>query len=147
MENDSVASLSEGQKTCLRLVAKGYSSKEIAIETGLSPQTVDTYIKAAMARLGVQNRREAARLLAQWELSQELGSPPPPVAPTDDGPQTPEPSGAGHGDPPWRLVPVGGGTHDLTWSQKTYAALRVAAVSAAAIVALVLLLAGVLNTF
>src|SRR4051794_12030891 len=71
--SNPVSTLSESQKICLRRVGSGMSSKEIAIETGWAPQTVDTYIKAAMARLGASNRREAARLLAHAELSQKLG--------------------------------------------------------------------------
>jgi DNA-binding CsgD family transcriptional regulator len=85
-------SLSEGQKNCLRLVAKGMSSKEIAKVIGLTPQTVDTYLKAALARTGAPNRREAARMLVTWELSQQSGSPSQPIAEpalaSDSNPQT-----------------------------------------------------------
>lgn len=67
--HNQAANLTEGQKTCLRLVGRGMSSKEIAQETGLAPQTVDTYVKAAMAKLGASNRRDAARLLGAAEAS------------------------------------------------------------------------------
>jgi DNA-binding CsgD family transcriptional regulator len=145
--DDPISTLSEGQKNCLRLVGQGMSSKEIAKATGLTPQTVDTYVKAGMARLGVANRRDAARALAAFELSQQSGSPPPALArrpaPADAHPHT-----GGTGWRQWlRLPPVGGGYSDLTWTQKSYQALLVAVVAAAVVIALALALAGLLQTF
>ena len=138
--------LSDGQKACLRLVAQGMSSKEIAKALGLTPQTVDTYVKTSMARLGVTSRREAARILAASELSRKLGSPSARLA--DRGP---EPQMASTGTTGWlswvRPPPVGGGVHDLNWSQKTYQALLVAVISASIVVALALLIAGLFQTF
>lgn len=75
MLGDPTSYLTDGQKACLRLVAQGMSSKEIARELQLTPLTVDTYVKAAIARLGVANRREAARRLHEQEISQKSGSP------------------------------------------------------------------------
>ena len=66
--------LSESQQACLRLVAQGMSSKEIAISLNLSPSTVDTYIKHAIARLGAVNRRDAARKYLESKASQKFGS-------------------------------------------------------------------------
>ncbi len=60
---DPIASMSEGQKNCLRLVGRGMSSKEIAKATGLTPQTVHTYVKEIYRRSGVRSR---AQLLAKW---------------------------------------------------------------------------------
>jgi DNA-binding CsgD family transcriptional regulator len=145
--DDPMATLSEGQKNCLRLVGSGMSSKEIAKCTGLTPQTVDTYIKTALARTGASNRRDAARALAAWELSQQSGSPPPTLAGSgyhaDDRPRT--------GGAAWRqwlrLPPVGGGLKELTWTQKSYQALLVAVVAAAVVIALSLALAGLFQTF
>ena len=139
--------LSEGQKNCLRLVGRGMSSKEIAQATGLTPLTVDTYVKAALSRLGVSNRRDAARALAAWELSQQSGSPPPPLAEPSAGADHQSHTG-GTGWREWlRLPPVGGGYSDLTWTQKSYQALLVAVVAAAVVIALALALAGLLQTF
>lgn len=112
--NDSPKNLSESQKTCLRLVGRGMVSKEIAIETGLSPQTVDTYIKIAINRLGASDRRDAARIRARWEASQDLGSPPGGVAvaaiATDQ-----ETAAGGRGWSDWLLPPpVGGRPNDLS---------------------------------
>jgi DNA-binding CsgD family transcriptional regulator len=62
---DRVARLTEGQLDCLRLVDQHLSSKEIAVEIGISPHTVDQRIRQALATLGVARRAQAARLVAQ----------------------------------------------------------------------------------
>lgn len=59
--------LTDSQTRCLRLVGKGMSSKEIALETGLSPRTVDQYVNRAASALGASSRREAARILDSVE--------------------------------------------------------------------------------
>ena len=123
------------------------SSKEIAIETGLSYQTVDTYLKKAIAALGASNRRDAARLFQELSLSQKLGSPSPTLVP-----------GAGIGEPfataraaSWadriRPPPLGGKVNRFSWSERTIAALRVAVIGVVTISALALLIAGILRTF
>lgn len=141
-----MTSLPEGQKACLRLVGQGMSSKEIAKALGLTPQTVDTYIKAAMSRLGASNRRDAARMLVSLEGSPNLGSPTPRLADISPTPDQKLPTGTG-----WlrwvRPPPVGGASHDLSWSQKTYQALLVAVISTSIVVALALAIAGLFRTF
>jgi len=139
--------LTEGQKTCLRLVAQGMTSKEIAQATGLAPQTVDTYLKVAMGRMGAPTRRDAARKLLESELPHNLGSPPQAVAehsePCD---QRGAPRKRGWIEalaPP----PLGGTVNDLSASQRTYAVLRVAVISSATVFALTLAVAGILETF
>lgn len=72
--------LSESQKVCLRLVAAGMSSKEIAIQRGLTPRTVDQYITLAVQSLGASNRRDAARKLAQLEAELPLKREKPPLS-------------------------------------------------------------------
>lgn len=144
---DPNTTLSEGQKACLRLVAQGMSSKEIAKALDLTPQTVDTYVKASMARLGASNRREAARMLAESELSQNLGSPSASLANPEALPDHAAATGTTRRLSWVRPPPVGGGFHDLSWSQKTYQALLVAVISAAVVVALALLIAGLFETF
>ena len=62
---DRVAKLSEGQLDCLRLVDQHLSSKEIAVELGISPHTVDQRIRQSLQILGVSRRSQAARLVAQ----------------------------------------------------------------------------------
>jgi DNA-binding CsgD family transcriptional regulator len=144
---ESTETLSEGQKACLRLVAQGMSSKEIAKALDLTPQTVDTYLKTSMARLGASNRRDAARMLLASEASQKLGSPSAGLADPGQG----HDQLASTGTTGWlswvRPPPVGGGFHDLSWSQKTYQALLVAVISASIVIALALAIAGLFETF
>ena len=64
--------LSEGQLNCLRLVARNLSSKEIAAKLGISSHTVDQRIRVSLQLLGVERRAQAARLVADTELSQRL---------------------------------------------------------------------------
>ena len=61
----SVSRLTSGQLDCLRLVDQHLSSKEIAIELGISSHTVDQRIRGALHILGVERRSQAARLVAQ----------------------------------------------------------------------------------
>lgn len=72
MEEDALlasrlASLSDRQREILRLVSRDVNSKEIARKLGLSDETVKNHIKAAMRRLGVTSRFDAARLLRMHE--------------------------------------------------------------------------------
>lgn len=54
--------LSERQKQCLELVAKGNTSKQIGRILNLSPSTVDNHLNTAVERLGVGSRVMAAKL-------------------------------------------------------------------------------------
>lgn len=144
-----IDSLSERQRHCLLLVGRGLTSKEIAIETGLMPQTVDTYIKSAMAKLGSASRRDAARLLAASEemLPQRLGSPSPSVV---TGPSRKHVESIARRSKflgTLALPPIGGAYNELSAAQRTYAVLRVAGISVIVISSLVLLIAGVMMTF
>jgi DNA-binding CsgD family transcriptional regulator len=139
--------LSDGQKACLRLVAQGMSSKEIAKALDLTPQTVDTYLKASMSRLGASNRREAARILVSAEASQKLGSPSAAVAEPLAEPDQAAATGRTERLSWVRPPPVGGGFHDLNWARKTFHALQVAVISTAVVVALALAIAGLFHTF
>ena len=60
-----VARLSQGQLDCLLLVDQHLSSKEIAVELGISSHTVDQRIRGALHLLGVERRSQAARMVAQ----------------------------------------------------------------------------------
>ncbi|MFJ5930472.1 helix-turn-helix domain-containing protein [Sphingomonas sp. NPDC092331] len=74
----TIDQLTARERDCLRLVARGMSSKEIALTLGLSPLTVDGYLKEAARTLGVSSRREAARILAAHEhLSPQAPEKPP----------------------------------------------------------------------
>ncbi len=63
--DDSVARLTQGQLDCLLLVDQHLSSKEIAVELGISSHTVDQRIRQALQILQVERRAQAARLVAQ----------------------------------------------------------------------------------
>ncbi len=104
MERSAYDSLTPREKDCLRLVAQGLETKQIAATLTVgggeagdpprrpTPDTVDGYIKSAMRKLGVSRRRDAARILMetentapQWLGVQPKGAdrePPPPPAPT-----------------------------------------------------------------
>lgn len=145
-EADTIlARLSASQQTCLRLVAQGMSSKEIAQTTGLAPLTVDTYLKQAMALLRAPNRREAARLFARIDPSQKSGSPPRGVEqPAPERPQTGA-TAPGELSSILRLPPLGGAVNDLGATQKTLRILQVMAVATTVGLAIVLVLAGILK--
>jgi DNA-binding CsgD family transcriptional regulator len=63
---ERVARLTSGQLDCLRLVDQHLNSKEIAVELGISPHTVDQRIRQALHILAVERRSQAARLVAQY---------------------------------------------------------------------------------
>jgi DNA-binding CsgD family transcriptional regulator len=169
MDIDACSKLTEMQMTCLRLVGRGLSSKEIARETDLTHQTVDQYLSKATALLGASNRRDAARRFADWEQfknpefkSMDLADSPPaaildPTAKPRGWPQAEgseqvmRDSAAGASmsaaSPGWPVAvpPVGGEANGLTSKQRLYAILRIAAFSAIAMLAIVLVLTGTLN--
>lgn len=60
----SISRLSPTERRCLLLVAQGLSSKDIARETRLSPNTVNNYIASATRKLGVTKRILAAQMVA-----------------------------------------------------------------------------------
>ena len=66
---DKILGLSEQQKACLRLVHRGLRTKEIAPIVQLAPASIDTYIRQAMIQLGTRDRREAARMLVEFEAT------------------------------------------------------------------------------
>jgi DNA-binding NarL/FixJ family response regulator len=57
--------LSEREADVIRMVALGYSMKRMAATLALSPRTVETYKKRAMAKLGLQNRADIVRFALQ----------------------------------------------------------------------------------
>ena len=59
--------LSERQKAVLRLVAQGFSSKEIGRVLGISAHTVDAHVVEARRRLGERSRAVTARRFVAWE--------------------------------------------------------------------------------
>jgi DNA-binding CsgD family transcriptional regulator len=72
MDPKRIARLTEQQRACLRYVYAHLTSKEIAPILGIAPGSVDQHIKAAMRILDVEDRRTAAKLLAEHESSDEM---------------------------------------------------------------------------
>jgi DNA-binding NarL/FixJ family response regulator len=61
----AVVSLSERESEVIRLIAQGYTSKEIAQTLNLSPRTLETYKSRAMAKLSLASRAELIRYAAR----------------------------------------------------------------------------------
>jgi DNA-binding CsgD family transcriptional regulator len=68
---EALESLTAKQREMLRLVYQHMRSKQIARVMGVSPYTVDEYLRLALRKLGVATRVDAARLLAEHELAQK----------------------------------------------------------------------------
>jgi DNA-binding CsgD family transcriptional regulator len=61
--------ITEAQRVALRLVAKGYESKEIARQVGVGHHAIDKRIERAVRLMGASDRKEAARMLMLEESS------------------------------------------------------------------------------
>jgi len=59
--NAAAASLSERERRVLKLVARGYTSKEIAAKLELSIRTIETYKTRSMRKLGLRTRADIVR--------------------------------------------------------------------------------------
>ncbi len=57
----------------LRLLAKGLSNRAIATRTGLPESTVKSQVRQALARIGAQNRTQAALWAIEHGLEEEGG--------------------------------------------------------------------------
>jgi DNA-binding NarL/FixJ family response regulator len=56
-----LADLSEREHEVLRHLGDGLTDREIAIQLGISPRTVETHVGSILHKLGVKNRAQAAR--------------------------------------------------------------------------------------
>ncbi|MDM7957527.1 helix-turn-helix transcriptional regulator [Blastomonas sp.] len=152
------AQLTEAQVNCLRLVAEGYTSKEIAKRLGLTPMTVDQYLHRAKTIVGAPDRRAAARRVFDPQSGRafkpfELKTPAVaeqskvmslPGAPSE-GPQ--DTAAASQWQARLGYPPLGGIRSDLDAPQKTMVILRIAGLSLIYILAFVLVLGGSLKVF
>jgi len=146
VENERITKLTQRQKDCLRLVAQGYTSKQIGRQLGISYSTVDNHLQAAVLVTGLSGRAEAGRMLARFdqaaEHSQELPSEPPAVA------ESPTSNNEGRRAAPqsWvprvlqLLPPIGGTDNDLTTQQRLIAVGRIAILSAVSFLACVIVI-------
>src|SRR4051794_38010758 len=66
------AELSERETDVVRLIAQGYSNKEIAMQLNLSVKTVETYKARAMEKIGLDSRVAIVRYALQRGWLQEL---------------------------------------------------------------------------
>jgi DNA-binding NarL/FixJ family response regulator len=67
------AALSEREKQVLQYIANGYTHSQAATRLGISPHTVDTYVKRIRAKLALGNKAELARAAVlgkylQWPI-------------------------------------------------------------------------------
>jgi two-component system response regulator FixJ len=62
-----VRELSARQRQVMGLVAQGLSNKEIALELGLSPRTVENYRAWVMEKMGAKNLAELVRMVVVLE--------------------------------------------------------------------------------
>lgn len=150
-QNPPTSRLTDRQKDCLRLVAHGFTSKEIGRQLDLSPSTVDNHILLATQALGAASRAEAARFLASAEARQKLPSQSQALA---DGefagilPSTTEaPMQAISYRSRWSLPPLGGRRNDLDAPERTVRIVQVAVVAFGTVMGLVLLIAGAFKLF
>lgn len=72
-DQDRISRLSVGQRQCLELVNQHLSSKQIALQLGISPHTVDQRVRQALQILGVDKRGDAARIVAAAAPSGDEG--------------------------------------------------------------------------
>ena len=61
----ATADLSERETAVLRLIAQGYTNKEIASQLGLSVKTVETYKSRSMEKLGLRSRVDIVRIAGE----------------------------------------------------------------------------------
>lgn len=67
----NLARLTSRQKEVLKLMAEGYSNKEIARNLEIAEATTKIHAAAILRELGVRNRTEAAVLLRDWLANNE----------------------------------------------------------------------------
>lgn len=127
-EGGSVERLSGRQRQCLELVAEGYTSKQIARELELSPSTVDNHLNAAVERLGLSGRAEAARALRNRTPSQDKAAAPRPPSLL-------------------RLPPVGGSPNRLSLGRRYFHVVQIALLGTMAMTAIVMTIAGLVQLF
>ena len=60
--SDIAADLSERETAVMRLLAQGYTNKEIAAQLGVSVKTVETYKARSMDKLGLRSRVDIVRI-------------------------------------------------------------------------------------
>lgn len=122
MDPDSVDQLSELQRSCLRLVAQGLTSKEIGRELDISPNYVDHQMRAAIRTLRVRDRGQAADILLRSIDGQSDGQPPS----VEPDPQPPIPDEQPSTGRRWPIPTKGRALNDLSAVERLVWALAIA---------------------
>jgi len=73
---DPLAPLSPRERDVLRLIARGHSNRQIARELAIGEQTVKTHVKGILAKLGLQDRVQAAIFALRHQAGQSAGEVP-----------------------------------------------------------------------
>jgi RNA polymerase sigma factor (sigma-70 family) len=66
--NNELDQLTPRERDVLRLIARGYSYKEIARDLSISPKTVETHVSAVLRKLQLSSRHE----LTVWAIDRRL---------------------------------------------------------------------------
>jgi DNA-binding CsgD family transcriptional regulator len=154
-----ISELTDRQRQLLERVASGIkTSKSLAVETGLSPGTIDNALQAAARVLGVNDRVSAAA--RYMDLIQQNSHTPSHMR-TEGFAEWLKSALFRLTSSGWRGVTMawsfltlllrgvslGGDRHDLRWDQITLEVLRVALIGAVALTVLALFVLGFFQTF
>jgi FixJ family two-component response regulator len=82
------ATLTQREQDIINMVLAGMLNKQIAERLGLALVTVKVHRGSAMRKLGARTAGELARIAKEAGIPSQHNSPPPPVSPTDSGPQS-----------------------------------------------------------
>jgi DNA-binding NarL/FixJ family response regulator len=63
-----LASLTPREREVLQLIARGYLYKEVGLELGISPKTVEHHVSAVLQKLQLSNRHQLTRWAAERRL-------------------------------------------------------------------------------
>lgn len=143
-----ISDLTEQQKRCLRFVHEGLTSKQIAPILETTPGVVDNYINASLSKLGITSRREAARILINYEkdMVQHLHLQSEPlVEPASGMDQWEQVEERGLMPPLFKLPPVGGRENDLSMSERILAMSRIGLFATLAVLGAVVIISGVIT--
>jgi Bacterial regulatory proteins, luxR family len=113
-------------------VGQSYTSKEIARMLGLSPSTVDNHIRAAMERLNVTDRAQAARM-SRAAQDAHFG---------ESSVNMPISSRS-----VFRLPPLGGVPNDISPRRRIWHVIQIALLGVMAMAATVVTIAGLVKLF
>ena len=151
MDNATIQRLTERQKDCLRLVAQGYTSKEIGRVLDLSPSTIDNHILTAVQSMSATSRGEAARSLAGLETRQKMPRESHTLAESAQSGllsvSAEAPVLAIRDRTFWSLPPIGGHRNELDSTERSLRIVQVAAVGFGTLMSLTLLIAGAFKIF